>query len=349
MTERAERDESTPRIIATTGDPAGIGPDIALKAALAALPASLTAIGDRAMLAARAEMLGMKVEVEVVEGVEGTDRMEGGDRRGHRPGVLPVIHRPCKTTPVPGTPNPDNGEYVVGCIDHGVELCRDHRFDAMVTGPVNKAVINRAGIPFSGHTEWIAARCNASSPVMMLASGGLRVCLLTTHIPLAEVPRRITRSRLEEVIPVILNDLRRLFDLPRPTLGVCGLNPHAGEGGYLGREEIEVIAPALDALRTRIGPHAAIIGPIPADTAFTPTRLQSLDAVLAMYHDQGLPAIKHTSFGETVNITLGLPIIRTSVDHGTAFERAGAEGSTGADATSFRAAITLACQLAGGR
>ena len=331
--------ESLPRIIVTTGEPAGIGPDIVLKAAAAhdRTTVSITAIGDRDMLEARAGILGVKVKV-----VDDDDL----PHRPHQPGVLPVIHQPCKTTAVAGELNPDNSEYVVRCIDTAVDLCLNRRFDALATGPVNKAVINRAGIAFSGHTEWIAERCGAPSPVMMLVGGDLRVCLLTTHIPLIEVPRRVTKSRLKEVIEVILNDLRRLFNIARPTLGVCGLNPHAGEGGYIGREEIEVITPALDELRAEVGARAAIVGPIPADTAFTPDRLASLDAVLAMYHDQGLPVSKHAGFFDTVNITLGLPIIRTSVDHGTAVELAG----TGkADETSFKAAIALARQLAGNK
>lgn len=329
--------ESQPRIIVTTGDPAGIGPDIALKAAAAPLSAGVAAIGDRAMLAARAGILGMKVKV-----VDDDDRPD----RPHQPGVLPVIHQPCKSGAVAGALNPDNSEYVVRCIDQAVDLCLNRRFDAMATGPVNKAVINRAGIPFFGHTEWIAKRCGAPSPVMMLANGNLRVCLLTNHIPLTEVPRRVTKGRLKEVIHVILDDLRHLFNFALPTLGVCGLNPHAGEGGYIGREEIEVITPTLDELRAEVGSRAVILGPIPADTAFTPARLASLDAVLAMYHDQGLPVSKHAGFFDTVNITLGLPIVRTSVDHGTAVELAG----TGkADESSLKAAIALAHQLAGNK
>ena len=339
--------ESLPRIIVTTGEPAGIGPDIVLKAAAAAAnntpdraTASITAIGDRDMLKARAGILGVKVKV-----VDDDDPPHRPHQPGE-PGVLSVIHQPCKTTAVAGEPNPDNSEYVMRCIDTAVDLCLNRRFDALATGPVNKAVINRAGIAFSGHTEWIAERCGAPSPVMMLVGGDLRVCLLTTHIPLIEVPRRVTKSRLKEVIEVILNDLRRLFNIARPTLGVCGLNPHAGEGGYIGREEIEVITPALDELRTEVGARAVIVGPIPADTAFTPARLASLDAVLAMYHDQGLPVSKHAGFFDTVNITLGLPIIRTSVDHGTAVELAG----TGkADESSFKAAVALAHQLAGNK
>ena len=326
-------DNSLPRILITTGEPAGIGPDITLQSATASLPGRIIAIGDRALLTARAKLLGLKVKV--------VDDDDDQSHQPHQPGVLAVIHHPCKSPVVPGESNPENSEYVVGCIDRAVDLCLAGRFDAMVTAPVNKAIINRAGIEFSGHTEWIAERCHAPSPVMMLASGDLRVCLLTTHIPLAEVASRVTKSRIQEVVGVILGDLRRRFNIQKPVIGVCGLNPHAGEGGYLGREEIEIITPALDELRAT---GADVVGPIPADTAFTPARLASLDAVLAMYHDQGLPVSKHANFGETVNITLGLPIVRTSVDHGTALELA-ATGT--ADESSLKAAITLACQLAG--
>ena len=319
--------ESLPRIIITTGDPAGIGPDIALKAATGPLPACVAVIGDRAVLEARARAIGVAVEI--------TDYKN----QPHRPRVLPVIDHRCKSNVIAGEVNPANSEYVVECIDKAVDFCLAGEFDAMTTGPVNKAVINRAGIPFSGHTEWIARRCRVDSPVMMLANGGLRVCLLTDHVALAEVPRRVTASRLAEVIHVILDDLCHLFKIKQPTIGVCGLNPHAGEDGYLGHEEIEVITPTLDELRAR---GARIIGPIPADTAFTPARLEQVDAVLAMYHDQGLPVIKQGGFGETVNITLGLPIIRTSVDHGTALELA---GTSQAGESSLKAAIALAITL----
>ena len=328
--------ESLPRILITTGDPAGIGPDIALQAAaLATFPARIAAIGDRDMLAARAKTSGASAPVKLVE----YDNRSHQPHQPHQPGVLPVIHRPCQSPPIAGELNPANSDYVVGCIDAAVDACLAGEFDAMATAPVNKAVINRAGIPFCGHTEWIAQRCRAPSPVMMLAGGGLRVCLLTNHIPLAEVPRRVTPSRLTEVIAVILHDLRHRFQIAQPTLGVCGLNPHAGEGGYIGKEEVEVITPTLNQLRAR---GERIVGPLPADTAFTPDRLATLDAVLAMYHDQGLPVSKHAGFGKTVNTTLGLPIIRTSVDHGTATPLAGAPN---ANPSSLQAAITLAITL----
>lgn len=325
--------ESLPRIVVTTGEPAGIGPDIAVRAAAAeGFPAAhLAFIGDREVLTARAAAIGAEVEVADY------------DDRPHRPGVLAVIHRSCPAPVSPGRLDARNSAYVVNCIDAAVDGCLAGRFDAMTTGPVHKAALGRAGIAFTGHTEWIAARCRADTPVMMLAGGGMRVCLLTTHIALAEVPRQVTRERLTRVITVIRDDLRRLFNIAQPVIGVCGLNPHAGEHGCIGKEEVEVIAPALNELRAG---GARIVGPIPADTAFTPARLERLDAVLAMYHDQGLPVSKHAGFGGTVNLTLGLPIIRTSVDHGTALELA---ASPKVDHASLQAAVALAVTLSAGR
>jgi len=318
-----------PRIIVTCGDPAGIGPDIALKAALAG--ARITLLGDREAIAARAKLLGLSIPF--------TDYAAG------RPpgGALPLLHLPCKSAVAAGRLSEANSAHVIECIDRAADLCIAGEFDAMVTGPVNKAVINRAGIRFRGHTEWIAARCGARAPVMMLAGGGMRACLLTTHLPLREVHRHITAPRIEQAACVILDDLRRLFRIDAPALGVCGLNPHAGEDGCFGGEEIEIIAPALRRLRAR---GRNVIGPLPADTAFTPARLAQFDAVLAMYHDQALPVVKHAGFGGTVNITLGLPIIRTSVDHGTAAELA---GGAAADPSSMQAAIAMAAELAGKR
>ena len=322
----------TPAVVITTGDPAGIGPDIALRVAAAnPFRARIAAIGDRDMLAARAQAMGLAVKL--------ADYAD----QPHRRGVLSVIHRRCPVAPVAGELNPANSEHVIACIDAAVDLCLNAEFDAMVTAPVHKATINRAGIAFSGHTEWIAKRCRAPSPVMMLAGGGLRVCLLTNHIPLAEVPRRVTAARLAEVINVIGRDLTRLFNIEEPVIGVCGLNPHAGESGHIGREEVDIIAPTLERLRAR---GVRIEGPLPADTAFTPARLKSLDAVLAMYHDQGLPVSKHAGFGNSVNLTLGLPIIRASVDHGTATDLA---ATPHANPSSLKAAITLAIALCAGR
>lgn len=335
-----------PRIAVTTGEPAGIGPDIVLRAAAEdeSLPANIIAIGDRGVIESRARVIGATVELIDGDG-------DGDGDRGPRPGALTVIHRACPAAVSPGELNPANSGYVIACIDAAVDLCLSGAVDAMVTGPVNKAAIAGAGIAFMGHTEWIADRCGAKTsttvtPVMMLVGGGMKICLLTTHIPLAQVPRHVTRARLAEVITVMRADLRRLFGIAGPRIGVCGLNPHAGEAGCIGREEVDIIGPALDEARAA-DPQSDIIGPLPADTAFTPARMKNLDALLALYHDQGLPAFKRANFGGGVNLTLGLPIIRASVDHGSALELAGApvESNRAADASSLRAAIELATAL----
>lgn len=325
-----------PRIIVTTGDPAGIGPDIIVKAATTTLDAHLVAIGDRNVLQSRAKLIGIDLKI--------VDYEEPPQLANKRSKILPVIHRRCTDKVVAGVLHPRHSEYSVNCIDAAVDLCINGQFDAMVTGPVNKAIINQAGIQFYGHTEWIANRCNVQfqreyCPVMMLASANLRVCLLTNHIALSAVASQVTASRLRKVSQVILHDLWRLFAIKQPRLGVCGLNPHAGESGYIGHEEVAVITPTLDELRAQ---GAKVIGPISADTAFTPTRLATMDAVLVMYHDQGLPVIKHAGFGNIVNLTLGLPIVRTSVDHGTAAELAGTRRVC---ESSLHTAITVAVKL----
>lgn len=257
------------------------------------------------------------------------------------PGSLPVLPVPLPARVTPGQPDPANAAHVLETLTTAVDGCRNGDFDAMVTGPVHKATINRGGFTFSGHTEFIAARCGVAGPVMMLMNDRLRVALVTTHVPLSRVSGMVTGERLRRTLTVVHSDLRRKFGIDRPRLLVCGLNPHAGEEGYLGREEIEIMIPALDALREQ---GLELIGPAPADSAFTPDSLQGIDCVIAMYHDQGLPPLKALGFGETVNITLGLPILRTSVDHGTAFQLAG----TGkADCGSLRAALDCARQLGG--
>jgi 4-hydroxythreonine-4-phosphate dehydrogenase len=232
-----------------------------------------------------------------------------------------------------------NANYVLQTLDYASDGCRDGRFDAMVTGPIHKGIINEAGIPFTGHTEYLAAR-TGSDPVMLLVADSLRVALATTHLPLADVPAALTRPVIETVLHILHTGLRHRFAIKQPRILVCGLNPHAGEGGHMGREEIEVITPTLDALRAT---GMDLQGPLPADTLFTPQYLQHADAVLAMYHDQGLPVLKYAGFGHAVNVTLGLPIIRTSVDHGTALDKA---GSGNIDKGSLLAALKLAGQLA---
>jgi len=253
---------------------------------------------------------------------------------------LTVLHVPLVHRAVAGRLNPGNSPSVLRTLDVAADGCRDGMFDAMVTAPVHKSAINDAGIAFTGHTEYLAARTGAPHVVMMLVGGGMRVALATTHLALKDVPREITRAGLERTLRVLHADLLARFGIARPRIAVAGLNPHAGESGYLGREEIEVITPVLERLRAQ---GYRLAGPVPADTLFTPARLELADCALAMYHDQGLPVLKHAAFGGGVNVTLGLPIIRTSVDHGTALELAG----TGkADAGSLIEAVKLAAQLA---
>jgi 4-hydroxythreonine-4-phosphate dehydrogenase len=236
--------------------------------------------------------------------------------------------------------NPDNAGYVLQTLDLAIDGCREGRFAGLVTGPVQKSVINDAGVAFSGHTEYLADRCGVHRVVMLLVAGELRVALATTHVPLREVATLITEQLIGEVLDVLHRDLKRRFELPSPRILVAGLNPHAGESGHLGREELESIAPALEAARAR---NYNVVGPLPADTVFTPKYLANADAILAMYHDQGLPALKAVGFGAAVNVTLGLPIVRTSVDHGTALDLA---GSGTLDQGSLAAAIALAGRLA---
>jgi 4-hydroxythreonine-4-phosphate dehydrogenase len=312
------------------GEPAGIGPDLALSLAQVARNYPLVLLGDRTVLAERATTLGQDVQLEDWQGGEAT----------RSKGRLSVLHVPTEVPVNAGQLDNRNARHVLQLLETGSDGCQDERFSALVTAPLHKGVINEAGIPFSGHTEFLAERCGSKQPVMMLACPGLRVALVTTHLPLRAVAEAVTRDRLESVLRVLHRDLQRLFAIKQPRILVCGLNPHAGEGGHLGREEIEIIEPLLAELREE---GMQLIGPLPADTAFTPKTLSQGDAVLAMYHDQGLPTLKHKGFGQAVNLTLGLPIIRTSVDHGTALDLA---GSGKADAGSLHAAIELAVTLA---
>ena len=254
-------------------------------------------------------------------------------------GKLNVHNIPLDHIPEPGKPADDSAEFVIRSLSTALEACANKQVDAIVTGPVNKAVINQAGFKFSGHTEWFADATATKRPVMLMVSQNLRVAVATTHIPLREVPNSITQQLLRDTLFVIDKELQSKFSIRNPVISVCGLNPHAGEEGELGGEEIETIIPALDSLREE---GLNLVGPLPADTAFTPRSLKNIDAVLAMYHDQGLSALKHSASGEAINITLGLPIIRTSVDHGTAFSLA---GSGQADPKSLIAAINCAIDL----
>jgi 4-hydroxythreonine-4-phosphate dehydrogenase len=307
------------RIAVTTGEPAGVGPEISIAALDAAAGAEVTLIGDQGLLAARS--LGAV--------------LPPGARVAHVP-----LHAPAQS----GVLDRRNAAYVLATLDHAIDGALAGRFDAVVTAPVQKSVINDAGIAFSGHTEYFAQRAAVAQVVMMLVGatveGPLRVALATTHLPLAAVPGALSIDGLLAVMRVLIGDLKRRFGLPAPRIAVTGLNPHAGEGGHLGREEIDVIAPAIE--RMRKSGHA-IDGPLPADTVFVPAVAKRYDAVLAMFHDQGLPVLKYATFGHGVNVTLGLPFVRTSVDHGTALDLAG----TGrADAGSMRAALRLAFELA---
>ncbi|MDA3922420.1 MAG: 4-hydroxythreonine-4-phosphate dehydrogenase PdxA [Salinisphaera sp.] len=322
-----------PRLLLTPGEPGGIGPDLAIRIAQGRYDCELVAVADPELLKARAELIGVPI---VLEGVD-YDRPP----RAHSPGRLLIDPIAMARPAVAGQLNPANARYVLDTLDRAVDQCLAGTAQAVVTGPVHKAVINQAGVAFSGHTGYLAARCASAAPVMMLATddGALRVALATVHLPLADVPAAIDNALLAHALNVLHSQLIARFGIARPRILVAGLNPHAGEDGYLGREEIEVITPALEAARAR-GIDA--VGPLPADTLFTDHRLADADAVLAMYHDQGLPVIKHLGFGRTVNISLGLPIVRTSVDHGTALDLAGTgQVNTG----SMNAAIQVALQM----
>jgi len=322
----------TPRILLTTGEPAGIGPDLCVLIARQPFACELMVVGDPALIAMRAEKL--EVALRLVPGSPDDPR-----RQLHQPGSLTVwpvgkVHGCCC-----GRLEPAHAAYVLETIAAGVHACLGGHFDALVTAPVHKGVINEAGIKFTGHTEYIAG-ITGGHPVMMLATQGLRVALVTTHLPLKDVSGAITRQRLESVLRVLYGDLIERFGIARPRLLICGLNPHAGEDGHLGREELEVIGPVLEMLRQE---GMDLRGPLSADTLFLPKYLEHADAVLAMYHDQGLPVLKYAGFGRAVNITLGLPIIRTSVDHGTALDLAG----TGrVDIGSLEVAIQSAIEMA---
>ena len=311
----------------TPGEPAGVGPDIALTVTQRSMDCDVVLIADPTLLTARAAQLGLAFTARTWSGQ--TNSTAGTY-------VLPV------TTALPvkaGQLAPANSAYVIACLRRAVQGCLNGELDALITGPVHKGAINDAGIAFTGHTEFLASEAKVAQVVMMLAAPGLRVALATTHLPLTQISRAITRTHLSGVLRILHSDLKQKFAIADPHILVCGLNPHAGEGGHLGREEIEVIEPVLDALRSE---GFKLRGPAPADTAFLPTNLVGIDAVLAMYHDQGLPVLKRHDFAHAINITLGLPFIRTSVDHGTALELA---ASGRADASSLHAAVDAALNI----
>ena len=323
----------TERLCALTpGEPAGIGPDITL-AAVSSGDVPFVAFADPDMLRSRADRLGIDVGIRTVG-------LEIPSARAVGPGELPVVPITAPSRVIPGRLDAANSPYVLACIREAAAACRNGAVAGLVTAPVHKGIINDAGIAFTGHTELLADLDDGAHPVMMLCTPGLRVALATTHLPLRSVPDAIGTAMLIDVVRIVERDLRSRFAISAPRIMVCGLNPHAGEGGHLGREEIESITPAVEALRTE---GFDVHGPIPADTAFTPERLAGADVVVAMYHDQGLPVIKHAGFGHAVNVTLGLSFVRTSVDHGTALDLAG----TGrAEHSSLVSALTLARELA---
>lgn len=302
-------------IVVTSGEPAGIGPELCLQLAVRSWPVPLVVLGDRDLLASRARMLGLDI------------------------GALEILHLPLAASAIAGQPNVANARYVLQLLDRALAGCIAGEFSAMVTAPVHKGIINDAGIAFTGHTEYLAEHTGTPRVVMLLAGAGLRVALATTHLALKDVPAAITQASLESTLRILHKDLQSKFGIAQPRILVAGLNPHAGEGGHMGREEIDVIIPVLNRLRRE---GMQFVGPLPADTLFTKNVLAGSDAQLAMYHDQGLAVLKYAAFDEGINVTLGLPIIRTSVDHGTAFDLAG----TGkASANSLFAAVDAAMDM----
>ena len=327
---------SAPLLAITPGEPAGIGPEIVVRLAHDHPELPLLAVADIACLQRAARLL--RIDLQVLPWTPGA---------GIQPASLACLNVPLPSAEQAGQPNPAHAGYVLETLRTAVATVRSGEAGALVTGPVNKAVINAAGFPFSGHTEFLAELAGVRHVVMMLAAPGLRVSLVTTHLPLRAVADHITAERAEQTIRITLDSLRRQFSIHSPRLQVLGLNPHAGEGGYLGSEDDGIIRPVIERLQAE---GARIDGPVPADTAFTPPRLSRCDAVVAMYHDQGLPVLKHMGFGESVNITLGLPFIRTSVDHGTALDIAGrGEADAGSLYHAVRAAATMAAAASAAR
>jgi len=302
-------------LVVTSGEPAGIGPEICLALAAADLPVPVVVLGDRDLIQARARKLGRSCD------------------------GLDIIHLPLVAPSVAGQLNPANAPYVMALLDRALAGCLSGEFAGMVTAPVHKGVINDAGIPFTGHTEYLAEKTGTSKVVMMLAGGGLHVALVTTHLALKDVPAAITAEEVTATLRIVHRDLQTKFGIAQPRILVAGLNPHAGEGGHMGREEIDVIAPVIAALRAE---GLDVVGPLPADTLFTRKVLAGSHAQVAMYHDQGLAVLKYAAFEEGVNITLGLPVLRTSVDHGTALDLA---GSGKADPGSLFAAVRMAAEI----
>ncbi len=323
------------RIIITAGEPAGIGPEICLQAIASGVDADIAIAGDPSQLRALRSQLDLDLEIST-RSTETLFRTSSTSNKTRQVAVLPLSY---PSAIVAGKPDPTNSPTQIAGLQAAAELALTGQCDAIVTAPLQKSTIIEAGISFSGHTEFLAEICDAPLPVMMLASASLRVALLTTHLPLRAVPDAVTAPRIETTLTIVHEALQTRFGIVEPKIGVCGLNPHAGENGHLGAEDDEIIAPVIQTLKQR---GYRLAGPLPADTAFAGEHVGRYDAILAMYHDQGLPVIKHTGFGSTVNITLGLPIVRTSVDHGTALDLAG----TGrADSSSLSAAIAEAQRM----
>jgi 4-hydroxythreonine-4-phosphate dehydrogenase len=317
-------------LVITAGEPAGIGPDLCVQLAAESPEIPFVVIADKHLLQQRAAQIGIGLQLRDYSALQESVT---------QPNTLTVIHVPLVAECHAGVLNAANSEYVLATLRRAVQGCRTGEFSGMVTAPVHKGIINDAGISFTGHTEFLAEQTGTNQVVMMLVGGGIRVALATTHLALKDVPAAITASLLESVLRTIQHDFQHRFGIAQPRILVAGLNPHAGEGGYLGREEIEVMIPVLDKLRAA---GMKVSAPLPADTLFTPEKLAQCDCVLAMYHDQGLPVLKYASFGQGVNVTLGMPIIRTSVDHGTALDLA---GTGNADAGSLLEAIRLAARM----
>ncbi len=319
------------RVVITPGEPAGIGPDLVVQLAQRSWPVELVICADASVLEARAKTLNLPLTLLPYQAENAPLPQQAG--------TLTLLPVPLRTPVVPGQLSTENGHYVVETLARACDGCLSGEFAALITGPVHKGVINDAGVAFTGHTEFFEARSHSAKVVMMLATEELRVALATTHLPIKAVSDAITPDLLREVIAILHHDLRTKFGIADPHVLVCGLNPHAGEGGHMGTEEIDTIIPVLDEMRAQ---GMNLSGPLPADTLFQPKYLDHADAVLAMYHDQGLPVLKYQGFGRGVNITLGLPFIRTSVDHGTALELAG-QGK--ADVGSFITALNLAIKM----
>lgn len=326
----------TLRFALTPGEPAGIGPDLCLLMSQATQPYPVVVISNVQMLRERATQLALEVQIIEVDPQQLPSQPAPAN-------TLYVWDTPLYEPVVAGELNEANAQHVLETLTRAGQGCQNGLFDAMITAPVHKGIINQAGVPFSGHTEFLQQLTNAPEVVMMLATHGLRVALVTTHLPLREVADAVTPERIESVTRILHQDLQNKFGIQNPNILVCGLNPHAGEDGHLGREELDIIIPTLERLRSE---GMNLTGPLPADTLFTPIHLKNCDAVLAMYHDQGLPVLKHKGFGAAVNITLGLPIIRTSVDHGTALDLA---GTGNIDTGSLQIALVTAFQMASSR